>query len=360
MKKRPSRKRQEPFLHPHSSGSGLSAGTPSSRGFLAAGTFLAVLVTLPLLGQSSPTEPTPPRSVIGAQELVEVERPPSGELENAGNAILPAISVNLGSRVYRSTNIARVETADSAMVVENNLGINASWAETMIAGYRVKPSLILLGQRAYHGRFHLSGKDKKKDDLQAMDYEFRMAMLAMEIGLTESWTTNVSYEFDKLMDFYEGEALYNAKAPTLSIRKMWQMTKKTIITAEPRLRYASTQTLKQHPVAGAFFDDDGDNMQLSSTLTLIRSFGPEDRGLLMPSMGFMRTQYLRDDATGRIDYLLTAALNASYQWKPWLGSQIFANFGHKFANSKGERLTGAGSKYDVWDFGLALSGNWSF
>jgi hypothetical protein len=162
------------------------------------------------------------------------------------------------------------------------------------------------------------------------------------------------------MDFYEGEALYNAKAPTLSIRKMWQMTKKTLITAEPRLRYASTQTLKQHPVAGAFFDDDGDNMQLSSTLTLIHSFGPEDRGLLMPSMGFMRTQYLRDDATGRIDYLLTAALNASYQWKPWLGSQVFANFGHKFANSKGERLTGAGSKYDVWDFGLALSGNWSF
>ena len=63
---------------------------------------------------------------------------------------------------------------------------------------------------------------------------------------------------------------------------------------------------------------------------------------------------------GRVDYLLTAAFNASYQWKPWLGSQAFANFGHKFANAKGEKLTGSGSKYDVWDFGLALNCSWRF
>jgi hypothetical protein len=353
--------KQKPIMLSGSRGKGwLDSMNIRGRASLAAGTSFAAL-TFSLLGQIAPDSNSSPRSVAGAQELVEVERPPSGELASEGGLSAPSVTATGGTRVYRSTNIARVKTTpDSAMVMEANMGLNANWPKAMIAGYPVRPGLLILGQRAYHGQFHLSDQDKRKNDLRAMDYEFRMLMLTLGIELTKDWSADLSYEFDKLLNFYEDETLYNAKASSFSMRRMWQLTEKTLVMAEPRLRHASTKTLQKHPVDGAFFDDDGDNLQLSSTFTLVRPFGPEDRGLLMPSAGFMRTQYLRDDATGRVDYLLTASANASYQWKPWLTSQAFANFGHKFANAKSEDLTGSGARYDVWDFGFALSGNWSF
>ena len=80
----------------------------------------------------------------------------------------------------------------------------------------------------------------------------------------------------------------------------------------------------------------------------------------MPSLGFGRTGYLKNAATGRTDYLLLAGMSASYQLKAWLSLQAFANFSHKFTNEKGETQLGAAASFDNWDIGIALSGNHAF
>ena len=54
------------------------------------------------------------------------------------------------------------ETSGSG-VLEFSLGTNLATAPVSIFGKEVKPSLTIMGQRAYYGQFSVRGGDLKKD-----------------------------------------------------------------------------------------------------------------------------------------------------------------------------------------------------
>ncbi|MBT7740285.1 MAG: hypothetical protein HN727_00650 [Opitutae bacterium] len=321
--------------------------------------------------QPAPTlKPTPDSKVaelveaqaVGVQELVEVDGSPSGELATESENKIQ-IAINGGMRTYRSSNVTRVSgpKQPAATAFEVSTGANAVFPKVNLDSSLISftPTVTVMAQRAYFGRYKLGAKDWGKQDARILDYEFRLASFAAEFSAKDDWIITLTAEYDELRNFYQGSKLYHAFVPSVGISKIIPLRKDLALMLDTRLRYAISKTVLQYELPGVF-DDDGDNLQTSFNLSLMRSMGEDGKLLLMPSVGFGRTGYLKNVATGRTDYLLLAGMSASYQLKAWLSLQAFANFSHKFTNEKGEIQLGAAASFDNWDIGIALSGNHAF
>ena len=298
---------------------------------------------------------------VGVQELVDVDAPPSGELATDSESKIQ-LSINGGARTYHSSNVTRVSgPKQPATAFEVSAGANAIFPKVNLDPSIISftPTVTVMAQRAYFGQYKLGGKDWSKQDARILDYEFRLASFAAEFSAKDDWTVTLTAEYDELRNFYEGAKLYHAFVPSVGISKIIPLRKDLALLLDTRFRYAISETVMKYEVPGVF-DDDGDNLQTSFNVSLMRPMGREGRLLLMPSVGFGRTGYLKNKATGRIDYLLLAGMSASYQLKAWLSLQAFANFSHKFTNEKGEIQLGAAASFDNWDIGIALSGNHAF
>jgi hypothetical protein len=319
---------------------------------------------------SKPPTPTPVPQVaeqvkaqpVGVQELVEVDAPPSGELATESENKIQ-FAINGGVRTYRSSNVTRISgpKQPAATAFELSAGANAVFPEVKLGSSIISftPTVTVMAQRAYFGQYKLSPTDWAKQDARILDYEFRLASFAAEFSARDDWTVTLTAEYDELRNFYEGSKLYHAFVPSVGISKIIPLRKDLALMLDTRLRYALSKTMMKYKVKGVF-DDDGDNLQTSFNASLMRSMGKEGKLLLMPSVGFGRTGYLKNEATGRADYLLLAGISASYQMQAWLSLQAFANFSHKFTNEKGEAQLLAAASFDNWDIGVALSGNHMF
>ena len=318
---------------------------------------------------SKPPTPTPVPKVaeqvkaqpVGVQELVEVDAPPSGELATESESKIQ-MAINGGVRTYHSSNVTRVSgPKQPATAFELSAGANAVFPVVKLGPSIISftPTVTVMAQRAYFGQYKLSPTDWAKQDARILDYEFRLASFAAEFSARDDWTVTLTAEYDELRNFYEGSKLYHAFVPSVGISKIIPLRKDLALMLDTRLRYALSKTVREYKVKGVF-DDDGDNLQTSFNASLMRSMGKEGKLLLMPSVGFGRTGYLKNEATGRADYLLLAGISASYQMQAWLSLQAFANFSHKYTNEKGEALLLAAASFDNWDIGIALSGNHAF
>jgi len=298
---------------------------------------------------------------VGVQELVEVDAPPSGELATESESKIQ-LAINGGLRTYHSSNVTRVSgPKQSATAFEVSAGAKAVFSEVKLASSTISliPTVTVMAQRAYFGQYKLGGEDWGKQDARILDYEFRLASFAAEFSAKDDWTVTLTAEYDELRNFYEGSQLYHSFVPSAGISKTIPLRKDLALIMDARLRYALSKTVMKYEVPGVF-DDDGDNLQTSFNVSLMQPMGKDGKLLIMPSVGFGRTGYLKNEATGRTDYLLLAGMSANYQFKPWLSLQAFANFSHKFTNEKGEAQLGAAASFDNWDLGFAVTGNHAF
>ena len=342
----------------------------ASRVDQAAGAVVPSPKSVPEALQPTPApKPTPTPKVaepvkaqpVGVQELVDVDAPPSGELATESESKIQ-MAINGGVRTYRSTNVTRVSgPKQPATAFELSAGANAVFPEVKLGSSVISftPTVTVMAQRAYFGQYKLSPTDWAKQDARILDYEFRLASFVAEFSAKDDWTVTLTAEYDELRNFYEGSKLYHAFVPSVGISKIIPLRKDLALMLDTRLRYALSKTVMKYEVPGVF-DDDGDNLQTSFNVSLMRPMGKEGKLLLMPSVGFGRTGYLKNEATGRADYLLLAGISASYQMQAWLSLQAFANFSHKFTNEKGDTQLGAAASFDNWDIGIALSGNHAF
>ena len=306
-------------------------------------------------------KPDPSPQPIGVQEVVEVEQPPSGELATESESKIQ-FAVNGGLRTYHSSNVTRVSgPKQPATAFEVSAGANAIFPEVKLNPpvLSFTPTVTVMAQRAYFGQYKLGNQDWGKKDARILDYEFRLASLAAEFSAENEWKVTLTAEYDELRNFHQGSKLYNAFVPSIGLSKVFPIRKDLAVLLDTRLRYALSHTALPYKVKGVF-DDDGDNLQTSLNVSLMRSMGQEGKLMVMPSLGFGRTGYLKNEMTGRADYLLLAGISASYQLNNWLSIQSFANFSHKFSNEKGEEKLEAAASFDNWDIGVALTGNHLF
>ena len=119
------------------------------------------------------------------------------------------------------------------------------------------------------------------------------------------------------------------------------------------LRYSFTDRVLPYPIPGQFADD-GDNLQLGLSLSLVHLFGPEDRFMIMPSLNFSRSEYLKNENDGRVDWLTSIGLNTSWQMLDWLSLDLGLSYAILRMNDQGATTQGDSSKYEGLDIGLTV------
>ena len=298
---------------------------------------------------------------VGVQQVVEVEKPPSGKLyDEEGNTV--EWSLSTGFRTYHSTNVTRVSDAEqTANVMEFNIGANAVFPKIKldIFNTQMTPRMSLLGLRSYFGRYRLRSADWRQNDAQILDYEFRLASLSTDIEALGGVQLSLGIEYDELLNFREGNRLYHALVPSVALSKILALDTGQSILLEAQGKYVSSHTNLPYEIPGVF-DDDGDNQQLALNASLIQPIDEEGKMLVVPSISIVRTGYLNNLMTGRTDYLFVSGVSASYQAKPWFTPQLFVNHSKKWTNQKGKDILGAASKFKNLDAGLILSLSHSF
>lgn len=236
-------------------------------------------------------------------------------------------------------------------VYEFNVGASVG-TRPLVAGDYVTflPRLEFLNQWAKYG-------DALASNL--LDYRFSMIKGSLAIGLPEDWSLGVGYEYDYLSSLSSGDRMFDATAPSFSLQKVVPFSRSSFLMIDSMLKYSHTDRALPF-VAEGIFADDGDNLQTTLNATYVRAFGRDGQILFMPSAGFTRTSYRKNEQMGRVDYLFTLGASGIYQFNDWLGFQSFLNYSRMFANEKGEALLGSSSKFKTWDFGVALTGNYRF
>ncbi len=309
-------------------------------------------------------------SNLGVQEIVEIPQAAgkSKTVKRAEDAKDPSsvpsklkVSTTAGVRAYRTSNVMRVESETSgSAVLEFNLGANLGTAPVTMFGKPVAPSLTLMSQRAYYGQFSVRGGDLEKGVVKdVLDYEFRMVNLAAATKLSENWSVTGALEYDELRSFRTDEKKYHAFSPILSLSRMKPLSDASMLAFDANLRYAFTKTISTYKIPGVF-EDDGDNWQTGVTLTYVRVFGPDGRLMVLPSLGLTSTSYVKNDHSGRVDYLWTGGLSATYQLTEHFGIQTFLTYGNKSANAKGREKLENSRKYENLDLGISITGQYAF
>ena len=298
---------------------------------------------------------------VGVQQVVEVEKPPSGKLyDEEGSTI--EWSLSSGFRTYHSTNVTRVSsTEQTANVMEFNIGANAVFPKVKLdlLNTTMTPRLALLGLRSYFGRYRLRSADLRQSDAQILAYEFRLASLSTDIEALGGVQLSLGIEYDELLNFREGNRLYHAVVPSLALSKILAFESGQSLLLEAQSKFVSSHTNLPYEIPG-IFDDDGDNQQLALNASLIHPLDEEGKMLVVPSLSLVRTGYLKNLMSGRTDYLFVSGISASYQMKPWFTPQLFLNHSKKWTNQKGEELLGSASEFKNLDAGLILSLSHSF
>ena len=297
----------------------------------------------------------------GVQEVVELEKPLSGELlTEEADKFHWVFQTDV--RAYRSSNFARSNTTeDGAAATEYTAVGRLIFPKIQDAPLfsTLSSSLTLLGQRAYFGQYAIDSSDSTDISLKALDYEFRSVMLDAETTLASDWILALSIGYHELLNFRGYEKLYHAVAPSVSFGRDYPVAGDGILNLKVSADYALTKTYSQYEVPGVF-DDAGDNLRTSLNLTLAKSLGSSGRLYLTPSASLMRTVYTKPDSIGRVDYLVYAEFAAFYRVMPWLYLRAFGNYQDKTGNDKAMTLLEDYAEYENWDAGLGLGASISF
>ncbi len=305
--------------------------------------------------REAPQNPELTSSPTGVQEVVELEKPLSGELLSEEAEKFHWV-FQTDVRSYRSSNVSRSNTAEDGAAATEYTAVGRLVFPKL---KQFSPSLTILGQRAYFGQYSINSSDSTDDSLEALDYEFRSGILETEALLSSDWKVGVSIGYDELLNFRGYDKLYHAVTPAVSIGQDFYLGNNGIINFEVSADYALTKTYRQYIVAGVF-DDAGDNLSTSLRLSFAKAFGSAGRLYLTPSASFMRTAYTKPDAVGRVDYLMHAEFSAFYRIMPWLYLRLFSNYQDKTANEKAKSLLEDYAEYENWEAGLGLGASVSF
>ena len=262
------------------------------------------------------------------------------------------LSLFASTRPYFTTNVLRTKEDEiESAVWENTIGTSLASTPIPTGQYiTLVPKLDFLMQWANYNEDSIS-------DL--LNYRFGMVKGTLDIYLPHDFRISPGIEYDFLHSQFSGDKLFDAVAPSLSVQKVFGINESTFLMLDGLLKYSSTKRVINF-ASEDIFPDDGDNLQFGLNLNFMKSFGPHGQFIIMPGLGISRTQYLKNNQTGRVDMVYFAGLSGIWQPLQWLSFQTFGNFSAMNTNGKGEALLGKSSKFQAWDMGASVTASHTF
>ena len=262
-----------------------------------------------------------------------------------------SMSVMASTRAYYTHNVLRLDgEKDSAGVWENMTGASLSTRSFEVGPYiTMVPKLDLMLQIATYEDKDVGGANIK--DL--LGYRFGLVKAGLGFALPKDITLDLGYEYNLVSSLDTGDKMSDGFAPSVTLSKMFSLRDTTLLVFNGMARYSITDRVLPYPIPRQFADD-GDNFQLGLNLMVIQVLGENGQFMLMPSLGLTRSEYLKNENDGRVDWLTSLGINGSWQATDWLSLDLGLSCSILRMNEKGEGLQGASSKYESFDLGATL------
>ena len=257
------------------------------------------------------------------------------------------LALQANSKPYWTNNALRLNQAEvDSWVWENSLSGSLE-SEPVVSNESVMiiPSLDLNMQFAEY-------QEKLFKDL--LSYRYSSVGIGGRMEFPNNLYFGLSMDYSILHSLNEGEKMFDAVSPSLSISKFISFNEKTLLLLNSSLKYAFTERVINFSAEG-IFSDDSDNLQLSKNLTLIRLLDSDGDFRLTGGCSLILSRYLKNEHDGRVDF--TGNFSTSIGWYPndWFSAELFSSFSIFLTNSKGEFLLGDSGKYKSFDTGMNFS-----
>jgi hypothetical protein len=276
---------------------------------------------------------------------------------SSGDQAQLSMSVFANTRAYFTQNVLRLDgRKDTAGVWENMTGASLGTRSFEVGPYvTMVPRLDLLMQVASYEDKEVRGTNIK----ELLGYRFGLVKAGLGMELPKDISLSLGYEYNLVSSLDTGDKMSDAFTPSLSIGTMWAWGETTLLMLDGMTRYSMTDRILPYPIPGQFADD-GDNLQLGLSLMLIKVLGNEGQFMLMPSLSFTRSEYLKNKIDGRVDWLTTLGVNGTWQATDWLSLDLGLSCSILRMNDKGKTLQGDSSRYHSFDLGGSLMASHAF
>ena len=281
-----------------------------------------------------------------------------GQMDGSSNDQAPlSMSIFASTRAYYTQNVLRLDgRKDTAGVWENMTGASLGTRSFKIGPYiTMVPRLDLMMQVASYQDKDVRGANLK--DL--LGYRFGLVKAGLGMELPKDISLSLGYEYNLVSSLDTGDKMSDGFTPSLSLGTMWALGETTLLMLDGMARYSMTDRVLPYPIPGQFADD-GDNLQLGLSLMLIKVLGDDGQFMLMPSLSFTRSEYLKNDNDGRVDWLTTLGVNGTWQATDWLSLDLGLSCSILRMNDKGKVLQGDSSRYHSFDLGGSLMASHAF
>ncbi len=277
------------------------------------------------------------------------EVPGSDEPEDES---LLKLSAFTSARTYFTNNALRQKSDEKkSMALENALGVSMATKGISMGNYvTMVPKIDLMMQVATYEN------DEIKD---LLGYGFGMVKAGINFELPNNYSISTGLEYNLLHSTDSGDKMFDAWAPSLRLSKMMAIGEQTLLMTDASMKYALTERVLSFEAPGVFADD-GDNFQMGASLALVQLLDAQGKFMLMPRIGLTRTQYLKNEQEGRVDWMINSGLGLTWQMLDWLSMDLGAGWSALWMNAKGKELQGESSRFNAWDLGLTVLGSHTF
>ena len=277
------------------------------------------------------------------------EVPGSDEPEDES---LLKLSAFTSARTYFTNNALRQKSDEKkSMALENALGVSMATKGISMGNYvTMVPKIDLMMQVATYEN------DEIKD---LLGYGFGMVKAGINFELPNNYSISTGLEYNLLHSTDSGDKMFDAWAPSLRLSKMMAIGEQTLLMTDASMKYALTERVLPFEAPGVFADD-GDNFQMGASLALVQLLDAQGKFMLMPRIGLTRTQYLKNEQEGRVDWMINSGLGLTWQMLDWLSMDLGAGWSALWMNAKGKELQGESSRFNAWDLGLTVLGSHTF
>ena len=253
-----------------------------------------------------------------------------------------SMSIFASTRAYYTQNVLRLDgRKDTAGVWENMTGASLGTRSFKIGPYiTMVPRLDLMMQVASYQDKDVRGANLK--DL--LGYRFGLVKAGLGMELPKDISLSLGYEYNLVSSLDTGDKMSDGFTPSLSLGTMWALGETTLLMLGWNGPLFDDRSGLAYPIPGQFADD-GDNLQLGLSLMLIKVLGDDGQFMLMPSLSFTRSEYLKNDNDGRVDWLTTLGVNGTWQATDWLSLDLGLSYSILRMNDKGKLLQGDSSRY---------------
>ena len=253
------------------------------------------------------------------------------------------ISAQSGLRAYHTSNVLRTakELEERSGVFEANVMASVSAPDVQVGDYYVLlPRLDMMMQWAQY---------QEMGDL--LDYRFALFKGGLGLAMPNDWNIVLSLDYNLLHNMSSGDKTFDAWSPALTVQKVYSVFENSFLMLDTSARQSNTEQSVVFPAAGIFADS-GDNLQNSLSVTLVHPFDQEGQLLFMSRISWSRTSYQNSPNSDRLDYLFSGGANLTYRWRDFLDLQGFMSYSSMSSDTIDD--------FEVYDLGLALSGNYRF